>query len=137
MSQEGGCACGAIRYRIEGDPMASANCYCRDCQRASGGSPNHVILTPKPAFAVTKGEPKWYRSKGDSGGDVARAFCADCGSPLFSEPAGAPFMVVKVGSLDDPSAFAANLAIWTASAQPWHHIPPGIPAFPQQPPQAG
>lgn len=32
----GGCACGAIRYSIAGEPVFSNDCHCRDCQRESG-----------------------------------------------------------------------------------------------------
>ncbi len=35
-SYTGGCACGAIRYDISGEPMAMVDCQCRDCQRRSG-----------------------------------------------------------------------------------------------------
>jgi hypothetical protein len=41
---------------------------------------------------------------------------------------------VKLGSMDDPSALAPNIHIWTSEAQPWHRIDPALPAFPQNPP---
>ena len=46
MSIEGGCQCGAIRYRIEGEFMGSGACHCRSCQYSTGGGPNYATTTP-------------------------------------------------------------------------------------------
>ena len=129
----GGCACGAVRYEIEGAPMGVGVCYCRDCQYATGGPPTYVALVPRPAFKLTKGEPRRFTSKADSGKDVTRVFCADCGTPLYSDPEDGPMLPVKVGGLDDPSGLTPGLAIYTASAQPWHLRHEGIPSFEKMP----
>src|SRR5438045_3673555 len=34
---QGGCACGAVRYRLKTQPMIVHCCHCRDCQRQTGG----------------------------------------------------------------------------------------------------
>ncbi len=68
---------------------------------------------------------------------MTRFFCADCGSPLFSEPAQGPFQVVKAGSLDDPSWLSLGGALYTCSAQPWAHIDRSKPVFEKMPPGAG
>ncbi|MGZ6014856.1 MAG: GFA family protein [Phenylobacterium sp.] len=132
---EGGCACGAVRFRVTAPAMGVGVCHCLDCQKASGGGPNYVALFPKPAFEVTKGEAKVYICKGDSGEDIGRAFCAECGTPLWSIPGpSAPFLPVKLGALDDPSAFSPSLHLYTDSAQPWHLMHEGLPRFPKMPP---
>lgn len=130
---EGGCQCGAIRYRIEGDLMGSGVCHCRQCQYSTGGGPNSVALAPKAGFTITKGEPKRYERKGSSGHDVAQVFCGECGSPLWSEAA-FPFYPVKAGSLDDPAILEPAIHLWTSEAQPWHRIEPGRTAFAENPP---
>jgi len=133
---EGGCACGAVRFRISGDLIGSGACHCRACQYAAGGAPTYVVLAPAAGFAVTKGEPKVYYSKGDSGADVGRAFCPDCGTPLYSMAADGsmPFMPVKVGALDDPSVHSPQIHLYVSEAQPWHQMAPGLPQFPKMPP---
>lgn len=132
---EGGCACGAIRYRLTAPFFAVGLCHCRGCQYASGGGPNYVGLAPKGSLEVLKGHPKTYVSKGGSGGDVSRIFCGDCGTPLFSDSPAAAFAPVKLGSLDDPAAAPGpSLHIWTESAPPWHNLDDGLPAFPRNPP---
>ena len=133
--REGGCACGAVRFKITAPFLGVGVCHCTDCQKGTGGPPNYVALAPKDAFVVTKGEAKVYSVKGDSGADIGRAFCADCGSPLWSVPgAGAPFAPVKLGALDDNSDLTPSLHLYTASAPPWHLMHEGLPAFPKSPP---
>jgi hypothetical protein len=132
---EGGCACGKVRFKITGPLMGSGACHCLDCQKAAGGGPNYVVLAPKTGFEVTKGEAKIYTSTADSGSEVGRAFCADCGTPLWSVTGGmVPFYPVKVGALDDPSGISPALHLYVDSAQPWHLMHEGVPQFPKMPP---
>ena len=130
----GGCACGAIRFKVTGPFMGVGVCHCTDCQKASGGGPNYVAIAPNDGFEITKGEAKIYRSKGDSGGEVGRAFCAECGSPLWSLPPDAPFVPVKLGALDDSSDLTPMLHLYVASAPPWHLLHDGLPKFDKAPP---
>jgi len=135
---EGGCACGAVRFKISGDLFGSGVCHCRACQYATGGPPNYVVLAPRAGFAITKGEARVHRSTADSGNEVGRAFCADCGSPLYTETGeGMPFMPVKVGALDDPSTFKPQIHLYMEDAQPWHLTHDGLPQFPKMPPMPG
>ena len=137
MAFQGGCACKAVRYEVSADPMAVMNCHCRACQYASGGGYTTAVVVPRGTLKITKGVAKGYTSTGDSGGKVTRSFCAECGSPLFSEPEAAPFQVVKAASMDDPSALEIRGALYTSEAQPWAHIDPAKPQFPKMPPRAG
>ena len=131
---EGGCACKAVRYAVSSEPVAFMLCHCRDCQYASGGEPAAVVVVPKPAFKLTKGEIKNYATKGDSGNTVTRQFCAECGTPLFSALEGNPGLwAIKAGSLDDPSWLKPTAYLWKTSAQPWAHLDPNIHAFDKQP----
>src|SRR5215470_10449486 len=79
----GGCLCGAVRYESAGEPEFSLQCHCRDCQRSSGTAYNAAIRVPSAGFRVTQGAPKRYVSKADSGNEITRVFCGDCGSPLW------------------------------------------------------
>ena len=134
---EGGCACGAVRFKITAPAMAVGVCHCLDCQKSSGGGPNYVALFPKTSFELTKGEAKVYECKGDSGADIGRAFCADCGTPLWAIPAPmTPFFPVKLGALDDRADYMPSLHLYTDSAQPWHLMHEGLPRFPKAPPMA-
>ena len=70
----------------------------------------------------------------ESGNQVTRKFCGDCGSPLFSELSGqAGILAIKAGSLDDPSWLVPGAHIWTASAQPWALPEDGLPRIEKNP----
>ena len=128
----GGCACGAIRYECSAEPLVGSNCHCRECQRASGSAFSANLIVPAAAFTVTRGEPTFYRVPGASGQLVSRGFCSACGSPLFARAAAFPdFVVIKVGSLDDPSEYRPSRDIYTESAQPWDYMNPELPKFAQ------
>lgn len=73
----GGCACGAIRYECNAEPIVMFNCHCRDCQRVSGGAFSAVIYVPLKAFSVTRGSLRYYHTPSASGGHNKRGFCAE------------------------------------------------------------
>jgi hypothetical protein len=132
MKLEGGCYCGAVRYEAEGEPMMKAQCHCRECQYITGGSPNMFVLMPPTGFKYTKGAPKQF-SRSDLEKPVTREFCAECGTHMVTRPR-VPAIVLKVGTLDDPTLFGApQMAIYTIDKQPFHVIPDGMPAFERLP----
>jgi hypothetical protein len=133
-SFEGGCACGAIRYECASKPVTSFNCHCRDCQRFTGSAYISGVLVPLSAFRMIRGEPTFYTSRGDSGGEISRGFCAVCGSPVVARLGRMPDMVaIPAASFDDPSWHKPMLNVYTSSAQPWDYMDPGLPKFPKGP----
>jgi hypothetical protein len=127
----GGCACGAVRYECGAEPVMALNCHCRDCQRASGTAYASGMIVSADAFRFTKGAPKYHEGRADSGREVGRGFCADCGSPVVATQAGYPMFIVHASSLDDPSWHRPTLDVFTASAQPWDHLDPALPKLPR------
>lgn len=104
------------------------NCHCRDCQRETGSAYASVLAIRRATFRVTQGKPKYFEITADSGHTTTRAFCDNCGSPLFGLPGNSHDMVtIRVGSLDDPSAFRPSQDIYTATAQPWDFMNPDLP----------
>jgi hypothetical protein len=127
----GGCACGAIRYECDAEPVLSLNCHCRDCQRASESAYASGLFVPASAFTLTKGDPKFHVTTGDSGNVGSRGFCAECGSPVVAKQSAFPVCVVYATSLDDPSSHRPTMDIFTSSAQPWDYMNPELPKFPR------
>ena len=132
---EGGCACGAVRFKLAAPPVGVGVCHCRTCQYFSGGGGTYVALAPKAGFSVTKGEARVYTCQAASGNEIGRAFCAECGTPLYTVTTDqTPFYPVKLGALDDPSPYQPMIHLYTEDAQPWHLMHKGLPRFPQMPP---
>lgn len=93
----GRCLCGAIRFSAETDAPVALVCHCRDCQYVAGGEPVAVAVIPSAALSVTA-DTRTYRSPADSGTEVHRSFCPDCGTPLFAGNAAHPDLVsIKLG----------------------------------------
>jgi hypothetical protein len=124
----GGCLCGAVRYECSAAPVAMVNCHCRDCQRAGGGGYSPTVVVSRAAFRVVRGEPRLHETAAESGNTARRAFCPECGAPLYASSSARPdFIGIKAGSLDDPSWFRAAADVWAGSAQPWDHMDPSTP----------
>ncbi len=133
MELEGGCYCGAVRYKAEGDPLFKGQCHCRECQYISGGSVNVTMGMPEAGFSYTKGSPKQFK-RSDLDNPVVREFCAECGTHIASRPAGMPAALLKVGTLDDPSAFGGpQMAIYLCDKQSFHQVAEGVATFDRMP----
>lgn len=132
MSLEGGCYCGQVRYEAAGDIAMKIQCFCRECQYTTGGSPLLGAGVPADGFKVTKGELKDFK-RDDLENAVTRQFCGNCGTQIASL-AMPGVVILKVGTLDDPAAFEGpQMSIYTCDAQPFHHVPSDIPAFEKLP----
>ena len=134
MGIEGGCYCGALRYQVQGDALFKGQCHCRECQYISGGHPNAVMGVAEPGFTYTKGSPKAFR-RSDLADPVTREFCAECGTHILAKSPRMPgTLILKVGTLDDPSIYGGpQMVIFTIDKQSFHHIPDGVPAFERAP----
>ncbi len=134
MAITGRCYCGGLRYEIEGQPVFKGQCHCRECQFFSGGGPNIFMGVPTSALRYVEGEPKGF-TRDDLEGPATREFCATCGTHILTRtPRNPAVVILKVGTLDDPSAFdGPQIAIWTDDMQPYHTIPEGVATFPKFP----
>ena len=134
MTIEGGCYCGALRYRAEGDPIFKGQCHCRECQYVSGGHPNVITAMPEAGFSYVKGTPKQFTRK-DLPTPVTREFCGECGTHILAKSPGLPgALLIKVGTFDDPTVFGRpDMVIFTIEKQSFHTIPEGIAAFERYP----
>lgn len=127
---EGGCACGAVRYRLLAAPMFVHCCHCRDCQRQTGSAFVINALIETDRILRLAGAPEPVPVPTDSGRphDIHR--CPACRVALWSDYGRRPALrFVRVGTLDAPAALAPDVHIYTRSRLPWVTLPPGVPAF--------
>ncbi len=129
MQATGGCYCGEIRYEINGALEVAAQCHCRACQYITGGNPAVFAVFCMDDFQYTAGNIATF-ARSDLATPVIRHFCSNCGTAIGNRsPTNPNLMIVKIGTFDDQSFFAPQLAIFTCDKQPYHHIAKGIPAF--------
>lgn len=134
-TRSGGCACGTIRYRVEGEPLTSVYCYCTDCQRRSNSDRTFSAWVPSAAFKVTQGSPAVFARRSDSGAEMTHHFCARCGINLFVTSDAFAVVPVCINTLDPPHGLTAKMAIFTGSAPEWALFAEALPRFERMPPK--
>lgn len=135
MTYAGQCLCGAIRYRLSGEPKVVALCHCSDCRRSAGAPMVAWAMFAEAALTLTQGQPKTINSSGTA----MRSFCADCGTGLFYRNSVVLPGIVDVQSatLDDPAALAPTVQIQTAERLSWMTHLDQLPEFERFPAQQG
>jgi hypothetical protein len=131
----GGCACGAIRYEIAGEPLVMNHCQCRDCQRKSGTGHGSYLTFAGRSGVKLKGEARHWDIVGDSGNVKTRGFCPRCGSPVYLRFSAVPqIFTVHAASLDDPSRYKPQAVTYRIRALAWDHLDLELPAIDKMPP---
>ena len=131
---EGGCRCGALRFRVTMAPMNTMVCHCTGCQRMSGGAFSTSVMIPADGFEVIAGEPVVGGLKGP---DIHHQHCRECLSWVFTTfGPERPFVNLRAVMLDDSSWFEPFVESWTSEKQPWAQTgaPHSFEEFP--PPEA-
>jgi hypothetical protein len=134
VSLAGGCRCGAVKVTTRAEPITTRACWCKDCQKLAAGGPTYNAFFKSEDVAV-EGAVKWHDVLADSGTPLARGFCAECGTPLFSQShARRHLITVRIGVFGDTDALGPRSVIWTSSAPRWAQIDPDMPHVEGQPP---
>lgn len=129
----GQCLCGAIRYRLTGEPLTYYACHCTDCQRRTGSAFALSLIMRREDLQLLQGEPARYSADLPDGRRKAGRLCAACGTRLWGEGKIAGIVVVQPGTLDQPCGLEPVAHIWIRSAQPWLPLPAGATLFEGQP----
>lgn len=135
MKIDGGCHCGAIAFEAEVDPSRVAICHCTDCQTLSGSAFRTVVHATRENFRLLRGKPKEYVKTGESGAKRVQAFCADCGSPIYSAaPGDSPHYSIRAGIVRQRAELSPKAQIWCRSRLGWLTGLDGVPKVERQPP---
>jgi hypothetical protein len=129
-TDEGGCACGEVRYRLRSKPMFVHCCHCRDCQRQTGSAFVLNALIETARVETPTGATNGIEVPTDSGRPHVIHRCQHCQTAVWSHYGGvAALRFVRVGTLDEPSLLPPDVHIYTRSKLPWIALPAGVPAF--------
>ncbi len=118
---DGGCHCGQISYQAEIDPETVGLCHCTDCQTLSGSAFRIGVPAAEGSFEITRGAPKTYVKTAESGGKRVQAFCAECGTHIYTTSVGDEPKIyrVRVASARQRAELPPKAQIWFRSAQRW------------------
>jgi len=128
---EGGCACGAVRYRMTSKPMIVHCCHCRWCQRETGSSFVLNAMIEADCVSLLRGTPELVNTPSSSGRGQKVMRCPTCRVAVWSHYSGGGDVIcfVRVGTLDEPDCLPPDIHVYTGSKQPWVVIPRGVSAF--------
>ncbi|MBA4011418.1 MAG: aldehyde-activating protein [Phenylobacterium sp.] len=131
MSASGGCQCGAVRFRVEGELGEASICHCRMCQKATGGFFGPYVGTSAGTLVWTRGAPRRFQSSNK----VVRGFCGDCGTPLTYEY-GDKEIGLAIGALDAPAAAAPSVQLESRAELPYFAQLADLPVHAMDEPRA-
>ena len=137
---EGGCRCGAVRYRLKGAGLPPVYaCHCLDCQTWSGSAFSLQCIVPEEALEVD-GTPHLFElatGEGDERRVSRQRGCANCMTRLYNTNTRRPGLaVVRAGTLDRSDELSVVAHIWTKRKMAGFEIPAGVPTWPEGAPPA-
>jgi len=126
---EGGCSCGAVRYRLSSEPMFVHCCHCLNCQRQTGSAFVVNLLIEADRVEQLAGAPEAVAVPRDDGTAQKIYRCPECRVAVYSEYGSPAILFVRAGTLDDPSQITPDVHIYTRSKVGWVALPDSAPAF--------
>ncbi len=130
----GGCLCGAVRYRCEGEPESMGICQCERCQKQSGSSFLIAMVYPSDKVEIEQGELTAYTASIDGEHELTRYFCPRCGSAVMITLDRYPdIRSMMGGTFDDKTLVRPTFSLWCSSGQPWVELPQSLEQFPDYP----
>ena len=127
--REGGCSCGAVRYRLASEPMFVHCCHCLNCQRQTGSAFVINLLIERDRVELLAGEPEPVAVPRDDRSKQRIFRCPDCQVAVFSEYGRPQVLFVRGGTLDEPRYVTPDVHIFTKSKVDWVELPESTPAF--------
>ena len=128
VQREGGCACGAVRYRLTSDPLITHCCHCLNCQRQTGSAFVINLLIEADRVELLAGDPQPVEVPRDDGSKQRIYRCPDCQVAVYSDYGRPEVLFVRAGTLDEPSSVAPDVHIFTKSKLAWVTLLESVPA---------
>ncbi|HYS65091.1 MAG TPA: GFA family protein [Paraburkholderia sp.] len=119
VEQTGGCACGAVRFRVSAAPMRVSICHCMTCRRVHGSPFGGYAIFERDAVQFTGHTQAWQSSELGR-----RYFCPVCGSVAFMEYVGNDELDLPLGAFDNVGIYEPTYELWCRRKEPW--LPAGV-----------
>jgi hypothetical protein len=130
----GSCTCGQVTATISGEPIAVRQCWCRQCQKLTGGAAtaNAMFLLKDIEMSGELADSGYTAASGNT---YRQLFCPKCGNPVMGDSSGRPHArVIRLGFLDEGHGLKPTAAIWLSEAPDWAEVAEGVERFDAQPP---
>jgi hypothetical protein len=126
-SEHGGhCLCGAVKFRMNADPLWVSYCHCQSCRRHTGSAAATFAGFAENTVSFTEGMPKQF----ESSPEVWRSFCGQCGSPISYRAARFPGEVhFYIGAMDRPEQYVPQAHVHYGERVPWFNTKDELPRF--------
>jgi hypothetical protein len=129
----GRCLCGKIAFKGDTDIKLTANCHCSDCRAATGAAYATLLFVDEDAIEIA-GTPKVFRHKADSGADMEKLFCPNCGSQMFGRNSNRPkTLSIRAGVLDQTALVKPMVNVFLDSRIESTPIDPATKGFAKMP----
>jgi hypothetical protein len=128
-AREGGCACGAVRYRLTSEPLFIHCCHCLNCQRQTGSAFVINLLIEADRVDLLADDPQPVEVPRDDGSTQKIFRCPNCQVAVYSQYTHPGVRFVRGGTLDDPRGVDPDVHIFTRSKVGWVTLPESVPAF--------
>ena len=127
---KGRCLCEGVQYEYDGELTELAVCHCQMCKRAQGTpfATNAPIMSD--GFRIVTGQEllKTYFSSEKK----KRVFCANCGSPLFSQRTDRPEVLrLRVGTVTSGKIPQPAYQQYCESISDWFMLSDATPRYMQ------
>lgn len=126
---EGGCLCGAVRFKIAGGIQNPVYCHCSQCRKAQGSAFAANGIVAAASFELIKGAQELTAFESSPG--KTKYFCRTCGSPIMSRNVARPEDVrVRLGTIESEITERPIAHIFASSRAGWDDITDRLPQYP-------
>lgn len=129
----GRCLCGEVTYTAHGQPEVVAQCHCEECRRLSGTGHTVGAMYSRDAVDV-RGSLKKFAYRSSNSSDVTKAFCENCGSPIYGTNTRSPnHLTLTLGTMDDANGLDVEVVIFARDKPDWDEPKADVTSFATQP----
>ncbi len=128
-THQGGCQCGAVRFKTSSKPIRAMACHCTTCKLRTGAPYGIGVYFNEDEVTFEGPERSVYEFNSDESGRwIRNEFCPKCASVVSWTLEMRPGLrAIAGGSYDNPDWYKLEAHIWTRSARSDMCYPESMP----------